>query len=98
VKYVLPELISQEIISGGIFSQELILAHRNTCIMCSCLLEEIWGNAFKIIIEDNFLWGVMVFNATFNNISVISWWSVFGAGNHRPVASHLQTLSHNVSP
>jgi hypothetical protein len=44
VKYVLPELISQEIISGGIFSQELILAHRNTCIMCSCLLEEIWGN------------------------------------------------------
>ena len=47
---------------------------------------------------------VMVFNATFNNISVISWLSVlFVAGtrvpckNHRPVASHWQTLSHNVS-
>ena len=45
----------------------------------------------------------MVFNATFNNISVISWQSVLlveetgGPGeNHRPVASYLQTLSHNV--
>jgi len=38
---------------------------------------------------------VMVFNATFNNISVISWWSVLlveetgvPGGNHRPVASY----------
>ena len=45
----------------------------------------------------------MVFNATFNNISVISWQSVLlvdetgGPGeNHRPVASHWQTLSPNV--
>ena len=45
----------------------------------------------------------MVFNATFNNISVISWLSVLlveetggPRENHRPVASHLQTLSHNV--
>ena len=45
----------------------------------------------------------MVFNATFNNISVISWRSVLlveetgGPGeNHRPGASHCQTLSHNV--
>ena len=46
---------------------------------------------------------VMVFNVTFNNISVISWrWDllveetgVFGE-NHRSVASHWQTLSHNV--
>ena len=34
----------------------------------------------------------MVFNATFNNISVISWWSVLlveeTGENHRPVASH----------
>ena len=43
----------------------------------------------------------MVFNATFNIISVISPWSVLlveetGAHgeNHRPVASHRQTLSH----
>jgi hypothetical protein len=46
---------------------------------------------------------LMVFNTTFNNISVISWWSVLlveetgGPGeNHRPVASHWKTLSHNV--
>jgi len=46
---------------------------------------------------------LMVFNATFNNISVVSWRSVLlveetgGPGeNHQPVASHWQTLSHNV--
>ena len=45
----------------------------------------------------------IAFNATFNNISVISWRSVLvveetgvPAENHRPVASHWQTLSHNV--
>jgi hypothetical protein len=45
----------------------------------------------------------MVFNTTFNNISVISWQSVLlveetgiPGENHRPVASHWQTLSHNV--
>ena len=46
-----------------------------------------------------------MFNATFNNISVISWWSVLLVEqtrvlgeNHRPVwqASHWQILSHNV--
>jgi hypothetical protein len=46
---------------------------------------------------------LMVFNATFNNISAISWRSVLLVEetgvpweNHRPVASHWQTLSHNV--
>ena len=46
---------------------------------------------------------LMVFNATFNNISVISWRSVLlveesgvPGENHRPFASHWQTLSHNV--
>jgi len=45
----------------------------------------------------------MVFNATFNNISAISWWSVLlveetgvPGENHRPASSHWQTLSHNV--
>jgi hypothetical protein len=44
----------------------------------------------------------MMFNATFNNISVISWRLVLlvketgvPRENHRPVASHWQTLSHN---
>ena len=40
---------------------------------------------------------VMMFHATFNNISVISWRSVLVVGrNRRPSASHWQTLSHNV--
>ena len=46
----------------------------------------------------------MVLNATFNNISLISWWTVLlgeetgvPGENHRPIASQLQTLSHNVA-
>ena len=46
---------------------------------------------------------VMVFNAIFNNISVISWLSVLLVEetgvcreNHRPVSSHWKTLSHKV--
>ena len=45
----------------------------------------------------------IVFNATFNNISIISWQLVLLgeetgilAENHRPVESHWQTLSHDV--
>ena len=45
----------------------------------------------------------MVFNATFNNISVISWCSVLfveetgvSGENHRSAAGHWQTFSHNV--
>ena len=52
----------------------------------------------------NSVWfGFMVLNATFNNISVISWRSVLlveeirGPGeNHQPTASHWQAWSHNV--
>ena len=46
---------------------------------------------------------LMVLNATFNNISIISWRSVLleetGVPweNHWPVESHWQTLSHNVA-
>ena len=45
----------------------------------------------------------MVFKVTYNNISVILWQSVLlveetgiPRENHQPVASHWQTLSHNV--
>ena len=45
----------------------------------------------------------MVFDATFNNISVISWRVVLlveengvPGENHRPAENHCQTLSHNV--
>jgi len=47
---------------------------------------------------------VMVFNATFNNISVIPWQPILlveetrvPRENYRPAASHWQTLSHNAS-
>jgi len=53
--------------------------------------------------QDGLVGWFMVFNATFNNISVISWWSVLlveetgvQGENHRPVASHRQNLSHTV--
>ena len=46
---------------------------------------------------------VMVLNATFSNISVVSWRSVLlveetkvHEESHRPAASHSQTISHNV--
>ena len=46
---------------------------------------------------------IMVFNATFNNITIISWQSLLlveetGAPGekHRPAANHWQTSSHNV--
>ena len=62
------------------------------------------GKDKKIWVEfsHNLDW-LMVFNATFNNITVLSWRSVLlveetgvTAENHRPVTSHWQTLSHNV--
>jgi hypothetical protein len=53
----------------------------------------------------NMVWfGFMVLNATFSNISVISWQSFLlveetgvPVESHRPVVSNWQTLSHNVS-
>ena len=48
---------------------------------------------------------VMVFSVTFNNISVILWWSVLlvvetvvPGENHRPVPCHWQTLLYNYTP
>jgi hypothetical protein len=45
--------------------------------------------------------GVVVFNATFNNISVISWLSCFIGGvyqeNHRPAASLTNFVRNGVS-
>jgi hypothetical protein len=52
--------------------------------------------------RDHMVWRikVMVFNATFNNISVISWRSVLlveeTGENHWPCRKSWQTLSHNV--
>jgi len=68
------------------------------------------GNVYDVVYK--WLWWplfwlvrvrIMLFNATFNNISVISWWSLLlveetrvPGRNHRPATSHWKTLSHNV--
>ena len=66
--------------------------------LCSCD----WHVLITMTLNNKFVC-LMVFNATFNNISVISWRSVLlveetggPRENPRPVASHWQTLSHNV--
>jgi hypothetical protein len=58
---------------------------------------------FFVILKFGLVW-LMLFNTNFNNIPVISWWSALlveetgvSEENHRPVASHWQTLSHIVS-
>ena len=60
-------------------------------------------NSMALVFDSNKRVQVMVFNATFNNILAISCRSVLlveetGVNGeiHRPVASHWQTLSHNV--
>ena len=66
----------------------------------------LWQMTYQIKIKAN--WSQLnrglesVFNATFNNISGISWGAVLlveeTGENHRPAESHWQTLSHNVIP
>jgi hypothetical protein len=59
-------------------------------------------STITIIVSDRWF-RFMVFNTTFNTISTISWWSVLlveetrvPGENHKPIASHRHTLSHNV--
>ena len=70
----------------------------------SLVVASVWFLMMNIISALLLFWfglDLMVFNATFINISIISWRSVLlveetgGPGkNHRPVASHRQTLSN----
>ena len=63
------------------------------CCLKKCVLEIVTLRELGL--------GVMVFNATFNNISVISWRSVsleetgVPGEKHQPVVSHWQTISHH---
>ena len=63
----------------------------------------IWPSLYHFLIEIWVRIRVQVFNVTFNNISFISWWwvllvaeTILPVENHRSVASHWQTCSHNV--
>ena len=75
--------------------------------MVQCMYTRIYKLEMLLSFHSDFIQStrirVMVFNTTFNNISVISWWSVLfveetwvPGENHRPDANHWQTLSHNV--
>jgi hypothetical protein len=65
---------------------------------CLRQVEHIHNTNVRVTRRENhegIAWFFMVFNATFNNISVISWQSALLVGetegpgeNHRPVASH----------
>jgi hypothetical protein len=88
--------------TGRIQHLFLILKTPSCSILCFIFFLVIYG---QTIFPWMRIWalGLMVFNITFNNISVISWRSVLlvektwvPGENHRPVASHWQTLSHNV--
>ena len=76
------------------FSQNPLNADFNFCLYSRSAYNKIQKSLIKV------WFGFTVFNATFNNISVISWQSVLMVEetgepweNHRPVASHWQTLS-----
>ena len=77
-------------------SQHYIIVMKTTHITCIRLYNFLQLNLTRI-----FGFGFMVFNATFNNISVTLWRSVILVGEtglpreiHRPIASHWQILSH----
>jgi hypothetical protein len=68
---------------------EKFLSHLNLCSPRNLL----WKGCLFVCL--------MVFNATFNNISGISWRSVLlvdetGGPGEKPTACHWQTLSHNI--
>ena len=72
-----------------------------TSLFVSCPLYLMSFFDLRLLLTPLLRVNVMVFNATFNNISLISWRSVFlvmktgvPGENHRPVASHGQTLSY----
>ena len=84
---LLPKLKSNIHLNKEVYKQIYIKKFCLSCNHYSCCTIKVW---------------LMMFNATFNNISVISWQLVLlvkktgvPRENHWLVASHWQTLSHN---
>ena len=80
---------------GGVFSKEPLVSLRFIIVSILSALVLIANSNKKIV-------RVIVFNATFNNVSAISWWSVLlveeigvPRENHRTAANHWQTASYN---
>jgi hypothetical protein len=88
----------------------IICAHWAVCTPHTLIVqsgEAVKTNSYKqrnkLFISTHLIGLGVMFNATFNNISVILWSSIFLVEetgvlreNYRPVVSHWQTLSHNV--
>ena len=83
----------------------------NTCIVYFNIFVNVWKLPcsnytvwrMSYIAKQPIVAWFMVFNATFISISVISWLSCLlvektgvPGKSHRPVASHCQTISHNI--
>ena len=73
---------------GGVFSKEPLVSLRFIIVSILSALVLIANSNKKIV-------RVIVFNATFNNVSAISWWSVLlveeigvPRENHRTAANH----------
>jgi len=88
----------------GFGSMQIIRSNISHCTWSYRFTNDISrGHRINCIYLGGYRVGAMVFNTTFNNISVISWRSVLlveesriPGENCRPAASHWQTLSHNV--
>jgi len=85
----------------GVKQQSLTHSLKPLCLLTNWERHNIWRSPQIWPIVTRFMvYGCMAFNATFNNISVTPWWSVSlveeTGENHRPVASHWQSLSHDV--
>jgi hypothetical protein len=78
----------------------------NLLFLCFCLVGKrafkFWNSILSSAYNENENIGLgdMMFNATFNNITVLSWPSVLleeeTGKNHQPAVSHCQALSDNV--
>jgi hypothetical protein len=75
----------------------------NKCLSLhsECLTNQLFTLIKKTLFFSCYKRRVMVFNSTFNNISVLSWQSILfveetGVPGKNPATSHCQTLSHKV--
>ena len=92
-------LAVQNIVSYKNFWRSVSLLKRHmiwiACTHITLELKKTHVTIWQLFTLSVILIGVMVFHATFNNISAISYGGVLGK-NHRHAESHWQTLSHNV--
>jgi hypothetical protein len=110
-KYIISFVRALETGRNVFFNEKVLPRYKNKCHLkdkkiIQFVYQQYWSNYNNsTYVKTNKCWllCLKVFSANFNTISVVSWWSVLlveetggPSENHRPVASHWQTLSHNV--